>query len=166
MLRGSPNTKRLLRKKHEHKSPFIKIGENNDGPISYAEAASTTQKRPRGSPRLPGLPRQPINLTDEEEGRLENQATGYETYERPLPQRVPRQPRRMPTQQERGAGTEGAQQGASRPQSVPPVPQMGQINHLKREIIGELHITINNIFLGRGRGRGRRRGRGRAEAEA
>ena len=122
--------------------------------------ASTTQKRPRGSPRLPGLPRQPINLTDEEEGRLENQATGYETYERPLPQRVPRQPRRMPTQQERGAGTEGAQQGASRPQSVPPVPQMDD-QPLEERDNRRTSYNDQQYFLGRGRGRGRRRGRGR-----
>ena len=139
-------------------NPFIKVGENNDSPRSYADVAYTAQNR---QPR-------PQTTDIDEYGRREINAATVYTNERPLPQRASRPPRMAPTNQGRGAeidengGREiktatGYTNERPLPQRAPRPPRMaptyqGSGAETETENQGAPRQD-QRYFLGRGRGR-------------
>ena len=132
-------TLETFKKTYANKNAFIK---NNEAPISYTDAASTTAPRP---------PRPQQVRPEGQQGRPENQQP---QTARPLPQRVPNPPRPRTTQQNRRARMEVGGQYQPNPETVPEPPDRND------EPIGEgLVIMISNIFRSGSGQRSRQRDR-------
>ena len=101
-------------KKHENKNPYIKIGDENDGPETYAEVVSnSTQRRaPQQRPNnLEGRQEPPINLRAE---NVRNQ--------RPTSQRAQQPPRQGLSDQNRGTWTPNEENQGQNRACVPSPP--------------------------------------------
>lgn len=145
-----------FRMKHENKNPYIKIGENNDEPRTYAQVASNTKRKPP-QPR-------PSRWEGYEEPPVNPVATN-EIDQRPLRQRTQQPPRPKPTRQNRGKGMEGAEYYRQNRAQVPEYPTGSE----EISVDNDARRTGENnqlSFLGRGRGRGRSRGRGQSRGRS
>ena len=142
--------------KYEDKNPYIKIGDDLDAPISYAEAASINLSGPQTTATGSKAPQR----------RQNTRSRGSVLPQNALPQRSPRQGPRQQNPQLTVTGPDDEQRlttQAPRP-SIPPLVQQRPRENTTR-VENDQSEQVYFLCRGRGRGRGQGRGRGRGRGQ-